>query len=272
MLRFLFFPLLFFTYASIAQAGAWTLPEGQGHSISQFHYYATDSYVDAGGNASQRTPYKKMSLYQHLEYGLEDDLTLGMSVEAHHVETKLDVIPRAERTSNGLGNTSVFLRQSIHETEASVASVQGTVILPVPAKEFPNLGHDRMDAEIRTLYGFKPDWFDAEDYVNLKAAYRYRGGDAEDQWRFELAGGFKKDEDSSWVYMPQAFITVPVGSVSGGNQEFDASDDYEQVTVQFSTLYKFTDDLGLQFGAYQEIYGRNTGQGRGQFAAIWHSF
>lgn len=249
-----------------ALAAAWTQDAGDWQLINNIFYYGTDSYRDASGQKSKQPFYNKIEYNPYLEYGLSDDVTLGLSPSFQYVRQD---IPAVDADNIGLADTEFFVRKRIFWDGQNVLSIQPLVKIPGPYDndDTPSLGQGQTDAELKLLYGHA---FDDAHYLNLEAGYRYRFAAPGDELRFNAAYGYRPASDWLLLFEGQGIFAV---EGAGGNTAFISnSADYDLVKLQMSAVYFLTEQTGLQIGAFNHVYARNTGEGGGVIVSLWHKF
>jgi protein XagA len=206
-------------------------------------------------------------LSPYIEYGLQDDLTLGAFGSIDSLEGFSST--RGSNADNtGLSDVSVFARKRLWHNEQAVVSIQPLYKLPsfYSKDDLPRSGTENSDVELRLLGGLNFEAAGQMHYANAEVAYRGRLGDPDDQWLMDATLGLRVDEH--WVFMPQLFTTWAVGGAGGGFTQSGA-DDYDLVKTQLSGLYEFDESWALQGGIYQDVYSRNTGYGTGVVFSLW---
>lgn len=183
-----------------AQAGAWTLPEGRGQTIGSASRKVTPIRAWFGGIAENDTT--NTSLF--VEYGLWDDVTVGMTVN-----TDVDLIRSTVEARAG-----AHVRHRLWTGEAGdVVSVQAGFSAPFEGV----LGYDldptapntAVEADIRVLYGRGWQWSLGNSFISSELGLRYRGEGLSDQLRLDLTAGHEPIRGLQ--LLGNVFSTIPLG-------------------------------------------------------------
>lgn len=257
------------------RADGWTLKQGQWQIITTASYYGTDHYRDADGNSRNTKSFSKSELNPYIEYGLRDDLTLGLNTSFQYFDQPGNGIGSSplSRMHNVLGGvTELFARKRLWQNGHSVLAVQPLVRLPDYYTDTNFIAHERSswDGELSLQGAVGKPFNGFPSFASASLGYRKRFGEPDDQVRLTLAAG-------SWIWpkfmvMGQAFGTWGIGS--GGQAVFTnfGSDDYDLVKLQLSGVYRFNENLALQMGGFRNVYARNSGEGGGVLMALWWRF
>lgn len=273
-----FLPFLPFS----AQAG-WTQEEGKWFTAQQLSHFRTSHFLREDGRRVKRPEFRKYEYNSYVEYGWQEGTTIGanlflQSLEAddeqfNPVTTSLESFTR---TNFGLGDSEFFLRQRLWQGQIfgnnTVVSIQPLLKLPVfyESGDQPQSGTDAFDAELRLQAGYGFDFWGEHHYTKIEAAYRKRGGEWQDQLRFDATLGIGLGSD--FTLMPQVFITQRAEGNGLSSQNLGAANDYDLTVGQVSLLYNVTEQTTLQLGVYSRLAARNTSDGEGITFGIWHRF
>lgn len=162
-----------------ATAGAWTLAEGVGQSILTMSYQVTP-----GAALISRQPSREeLTTQVYLEYGLFDDLTLGLTTYGEY-----ETLTGATDTRWGL-----HVRHRIWQgDDGSVVSAQfGGEVSISEYIGFPTPTESVTEIDARALYGtgWQMDW--ANSYISTEFGYRARLGGEADELRFDATAGLE---------------------------------------------------------------------------------
>lgn len=251
-------------------AAAWTLNEGEGQIINNFTYYTSDRYVDEHGKSSSQEPYKKYEYNPYIEYGLTNTVTLGLSPSFQYVTQKMF---GDEQTNSNLADSEIFIRTRFYNDGQNVISIQPLVKLPgaYDKKDFPVLGQEQLDYEMRLLYG-RNFGNQGRHYWNSEVAYRVRTETPGDEWRLATTLGYRVAEHWQIIGEAQSIFAVDGAGTGSGSALLSNAFDYDLVKLQLSGLYWFSPKWSLQVGMFQTVYERNTGEGTGGLFSIWYRF
>ncbi|HTK80293.1 MAG TPA: hypothetical protein VL286_07605 [Rhizomicrobium sp.] len=243
-----------------ANAGAWTLPEGDTQIISSVTYStAVASFDDKGDTVP--TLYRKILSQVYAEHGLTDRFTLILDPEY------------AIATEGGPG------RPTIHADDFAVkAGVRALIdnsfgVLSAEAS-YKTAGAFDMsvsanndsgsEMELRLLYGANFKIFKYDCYADAEIAERWIAGARPNETPIDLTLGIHFSE--KYTLVAQSFNII-----SGG----DAHPPYRYYRshkLELSILQRLWRGVYLQSGAYISPTGQNSLVERGADASIWIRF
>jgi len=244
-----------FGLATIAKAGAWTEADGEGRAILTLRGATADDYFDSAGDEAAGPTFRKDGVELYVTYGVTDTTTLV--VQTAYVDLHPDS-PAA--SASGWDETQIGVQHQIWATDDQVFSAQLSLLAPGNR----DLTSGGADWEARALYGQAFQMFGRPAFIDLELAYRWRANGYADQLRPELTLGVWVEADL--MVMAQSFNTFT--TTSGADQYFEG----EQSKVQLSAVYRVSEDVALQFGAFTTVDGANTPAERGALAALWFDF
>lgn len=256
--------------ASSAHAGAWTQGQGRGQVILTSSVYRADSLYDNQGRKTDQPTYAKAEFNPYVEYGLNDNLTVGANLMFQRAYQQ-GAPGMPSFVSWGVADSEFFLRRRLWASRGFVVSAEPMVKLPSPnSRRTPAIGGRHPDAGmgISAGYGFKTG--ELNHFVNLDTGYRYRFGDPKDQARFALTAG--GSVTPSLMIMPQVFVTRRLSSPTAATFTQSSGDDYNQISLQLSAVYKMNDRFSLQLGGFKHVDGKNAGAGKGALLSLWTKF
>lgn len=289
-----------------SMSAAWTQNKGEGQLIVNLSGYKSSSdYNDEFKIQKSDTKFTKFELNPFFEYGLADNLTVGLNptIQNWHFDksSATDTVYdfRQCGVSSSVDSSTVdaiyidseiFARAKFFTTENMVLSLQPLIKMPciLYSNGFFTIAENTMDFEIRALagYGFKwsPDvdlgflkrpFAGQNHFINFETAYRKRHPQFADQIKIDASVGLRANKDL--LFMTQLFSTLsagdePVRGVIGNNGLFVEKDSYYTVKAQASLVRQITENTSLQFGIFKEVLGKNSGNGLGATVSLWYSF
>ena len=195
--------LLWAAAALDASAGAWTLPEGRVQIIMT----TARKIAPAGGFFGQAVEQDSNSTQIFMEYGVLDDLTVGMTIFGEFSTTEDDVE----------ASIGVHARKRVWTGEdGDVLSVQGGVKLPVERWLGEGLGDTRPDSvtevQLRVLYGrgWQTDW--GNSFFSTELGLHLRGEGLDEEVRLDVTAGHEPLR--GLLGLMSVFSTVPLGDSS----------------------------------------------------------
>jgi protein XagA len=265
--------LLFLSYASDAQAGAWTLPAGSAEVTLNAVQFQSNAYWDRLGNKISQPRFSKTELNPYVEYGLEDGLTIGASLFLHRLSQ--DATGNQHSTNYGLGNSEFFARQQLLQSEdGAVLSVQPIIALPAlynHRNNAPRAGNDGMEAELSVLGGAPFILFGATHYAELGAGYRHRfAGGLHGQVKLHTKAGFRLLPDLELI--PALYQTIATSKDASRPFREDGQADYDLLKGELLLRYAVDDARFVQAGAAAHLRGRNVGDGRAVILSVGQQF
>lgn len=256
--KILLFILL--TYCAYSYAGAWVQEKGHWLNILGIAHYTSTQFWDSNGHLQTSPTYTKNEIAEYFEYGLTEKITLGAYLNALRSHTL------AAGTQAGSNDNLIFGRFLLWKSDWSALSTQLYVDKLGRAVEF-NIppSNSRFNTGEALLFGtggkigkeVNQYWFFGS---LLGFIQRYSAGNLL-QLNFE--GGIKVRNDSVLI-MLQNYNTLSVAHLSAPN-----GTEYNLVTLAPSIVYWLTNNLGVQLGLTQDVYGQNVGKGRAAFTAMW---
>lgn len=261
-------------------ASAWLQKEGSGQSILTASYYNSGSFIDKEGNKTDTKPFTKWEVNPFFEYGVTDDITVGLSPSFQALAQKQD---SSIKYNSNFAYSDFLLRAKLLQGDSYVFSLQPLIKIPgfYDDEQRPFMGKKQVDLELRLLagYGFKLDipvriikvpYPGQSQFVNFEFAYRKHLGDTHDELRFDSTLGFRFDRQI--LLMAQVFSIFSLDPLmDGGNLQNDSSG-FSMVKAQASVVGQITEDKSLQLGFYNDLWGRNAGRGAGVILALWYNF
>lgn len=274
-IKFFLYPLLILPafLHQPAFSAAWVQPKGEWVSINNAENYKSCGYWTKSGSFVESSPcYEQFYFNPYFEYGATDKLTVGTSVffwEIHQNDQTKDF---------NLGSVELFTRYQLWHKNYSEVSVQLTYNIPFQNVPFLN-NVDPLQAnavsgsylfqnfaEVRLMYGTGnklPKILNSSWFISLEAAYVQAFDGAADQYHGDIQLGWKSPAEK-WRLGFKTFNAYTLHNPSNNLQpNFDLS------TLEASVAYFITHNIGLEAGAYQDVYGTNVGKGTQPFIALW---
>lgn len=246
------------TLHSYAFAAAWLLDEGDYQIYNSLRFYQSSEFLDQSGKSTAQPEYNKHEIETYFEYGLSDELTLGTQFSLYRAKSQ--IFPQYNL---GISDPSLFLRHALWKTDNTVISVQPLIKFHSFSRDdtLARSGTDAMNLEMRFLAGHSLKAFGQYHFANAEAAYRKRFEDFNDQLLLDITLGMRTSE--KWMIMPQLFSTWRLSSntTSSTIQIFD--NDYDAIKGKLSVVYQWNDSFSTQLGAFYDLWGQNTGRGKG---------
>ncbi len=259
-----FLGLVFGMLPAAAYAGAWPQAAGSGQLINTFSYYEVNvqGYNSIGKPAGHGS-YTQIEYAPYLEYGLTNRWTIGAQPRVQ--ELSQIGLPGTGRAF-GIVQFNMFARYTLYRDDWNAVSAQGQLGIPGTAtKAPPTLAQPNAEYEARLLYGHGfvlpngwPGFLDAEGGFRLES-----NGNAS-QVRADATIGVTPV--TNWMILAQNFNTISVGTAVPG------SIDYNLNRVELSVLHTLGPRFSVQFGAWDDVDGRNISRGDAGIAALWVRF
>jgi len=259
-------------FAEKSFAGGWTQKAGQGLYIQNFSFYYTKNYFD---DSSKKKPlngyYSQVELNPYLEYGVNNWLTVGTNLFLQRVTQDNHSLSSAQ-TNYGVGDSEFFSRFRIWKNEQFSFALEPMVKLPsfVNKNSSPKIGSETYDTGLTLSGGYSFKAYGQNHFADLDLGYRHRFGAPNDQ--LKLSGTLGISLTKKWVVMSQIFLTARTKSTTSPAFTQASGDDYNLTKLQLSAVYKISDKLALQAGAFSNVAGRNVGDGDGVIFSIQKNF
>lgn len=214
--RFLFVLIMVLANPFRAEAGAWTQPEDRGLIIISGSRTVTPVRAWFGGVRERETNTQSM----FLEYGLWDDLTVGITTFAEYGNAGEIFEARA----------GLHARHRVWTGDAGdVVSVQAGISVPTERWFGSTLGDDRPDSatelDFRVLYGRGLQWDLGNSFVSGEFGLRLRGEGLDEQLRFDMTMGHEFWD--GYQILGSVFSSFPLGNK-------------DEVSIKLSPAFAFT--------------------------------
>ncbi len=253
-----------------AHAGAWTQKRGEKQLITSISINKATRYFDAQGQKRAQLPYIKQELTSYSEYGLYDDVTLGMQLRFARASQETAT---GKNSASNIGDSDFFVRKRVWKNDFSVVSVQPSITIPSfdSPHTTPKIGADHPAYGLRSSYGRSFKLLNKWHYADVTGGYIHRVGKPDDQLVLDSTLGFNLTEH--WQIIPQLFLTKNRHKIKGGNAfTQSASDDYDLAQAQLSVQYNWKDVGGVQLGVFNNVHGKNTGNSTGILISYIRNF
>lgn len=243
-----------------AEAGAWTRAQGSGVLSAPLSMTRADEGFDADGERGERLEFEMLEFAPRFEYGLLDDLSMGVQPKFRSVEQET---ASGDTVSNsGLAAADVFLRKSLWSAGDAAFSAQGLVKLPVqPDENDPAaLGRDQVDAELSLLYGNRVRSDAGTFFYNFDVGYRRRFKEPDDQ---VSAGAFAGWSVSDWTFVVSSSNSIGLDDPEFSEEQvLTAGRSFSRFEAGASISYRLTERLFVNANASTTYAGEQVGATR----------
>jgi hypothetical protein len=289
-----------------AISAAWTQGKGQKQLIlNSFYYGSYQFYNEDSKVTSSPNKFTKLEFNPYFEYGFTDNITIGINPsfqkwtfeKSRASEAVFDFRQCGISTSFNRDNldvyiaeSEIFFRTKLYSNNNFVFSLQPLIKTPCMTVADGSIEFidDTMDFEIKALFGYGFVWdphikfgfskvpFAGQNhFINIDAAYRKRNKQFADQIKVDATAGLRYKKDL--LILGQVFSTFSNGDeiirgVISNNGLVTQKDEYYTVKVQGSIVQQMTRNTSVQFGAFHEIAGKNSGKGLGVSMSFWYNF
>ena len=245
-----------------AIAGAWTLPEGEGLTISKAEYVTASASFDGAGNPAPGK-FRKLHMEAYAEYGLTDAITLVGQIDYDTSWLETEGEPAI---SDGFGRFSIWGRARLWRGQTDVASIQAGLEIAGDRAgvNLPALGAEPSAVSARALFGRGFSTALGAGFLDLQAGALFRDEDAPTQAEFDLTAGHWFWDDL--LVMGQLFTTYSV-------ERRDADPlDYDQTKGTLSVGWRSAETTTLVLGASADLATRRLEPTRSISLSLWKSF
>jgi hypothetical protein len=238
-----------------AQAGAWTLPEGEGQIIQTlFGWLGYKS-------TSPRPREDKIETQTYVQYGVTDNVTAiaQVSLERYAVSGPKDVY-------KGFDTTGAGLRAHVWSNDAWTFALEGTAFYggATDANRPAQAGGAGFAADARALAGYNLTLLGKPAFVDAEAGYRVRTRGPPDEWKGDLTLGVDWTPRAQILF--QAFNTISQGAGTEGFASWEAH------KGEVSVVYSLDDKWSVQVGGFSTIWRRNAASEYGAVVGVWRRF
>jgi len=241
---------------SAAQAGAWTLPQGQGEVIqTMFGWIGWGSPLRNGGRED------KIESQAYVQYGWTDRLTVigALSVERYALSAPHDVY-------GGLDTTGAGLRARLWSNDDWTFALEATAFYggASNASRPAQAGGAGPAADARALLGHNLTLFGLPAFADAEAGYRLRTQGPPSEWRADLTLGVDWTPKAQVLF--QTFNTISQGK---GYNGFPA---WEAHKGEVSVVFALDEKWSVQLGGFSTIFRRNAVSEYGAVVGVWRKF
>ncbi len=281
------------TLPKVVHAAAWLQKKGNTQYISQFSYYYSDHSFNDNGDSSPTNALAKLENNRYIEYGFDDNLTLGTAFRFSYLDADDGAIydqfvtgdAQMSDFSHASLNIDLFYRQQVYDKNGFVLAFQPLLALPellYYSNDYYTIGQHNYALEMRGLLGYSFRMDEAETpadkehlptpfarqwhFINSEFAYRRLGKfrpDVQDEIKFDTTLGLRLADD--WLLLTQNFTTL-------GAEKLDRIAEIGNSKFQLSAVYRHSDGRALQLSFFEDVWGRNSGKGKGFVIGIWSGF
>lgn len=269
-LRWCLVSLTFSLIPACLSANPWVQPEGRGIAILNGFYYSTAHSFDSDGQKTKQPRFTKYELNPYVEYGLNENWTLGASLFLQALSQESQNQGSSENW--GLGNSELFACYQLYRAGRSAVSIEPFYALPARYGRIgePRAGREDSDVGMALNAGRSFLFYHQEHFAALRMGYRHRLGELGDQLHLEARAGLRMNE--RWMLMPELLWTLPVGALDSARQSVAGQNDYDLKKGQFSVVYSLNEASSIQAGIFRHLAGEDTGAGGGALLSLWHRF
>lgn len=240
-----------------AEAGAWTRPEGSGLILVPISYTRADEGFDENGNREERLEFEMIEIAPKLEYGLLDDLTLGVQPKYRSVDA--ETAEGGTATNSGPAEADVYLRQNLWQDGDASLSTQGLVKIPVqPDGNDPAaLGRNQVDVELGLLYGDRIPTQSSMFFYNVDIGYRRRFEAPDDQ---VSAGAFAGWSFNKWTFVISSDNAIGLDDPEvSEDQVLTTGLSFTRFEAGTGVTYRLTDSISVNANASRTYAGEQVG-------------
>lgn len=230
-----------------AEAGAWTRNQGSGMISLPTAYTEANEGFDESGDREDRLNFEMIEIAPKLEYGLLDDLTLGVQPKYRTVD--VETAEGGTASNSGVAEADVYLRQNLWRDGDAAFSTQGLVKIPVePDENDPAaLGRDQVDAELSFLYGNRIRGDASTFFYNFDIGYRRRFKAPDDQ---VSAGAFAGWSIDRWTFVLSSDNAI---GLDDPKVEFN-QDQVDQVLTTGLSFTRFEAGAGITYRVTDSLH------------------
>ncbi|MGN6148763.1 MAG: hypothetical protein ACTHPD_09515 [Rhizomicrobium sp.] len=244
-----------------AQAGAWTLNEGEGQVIAETTISDASRSYDENGRPTQQVAFRKTFASAYVEYGWKDWLTL------------IAVPEYATAISSAAGRKTQDARDFAFSGGARVRLLDDTGVLSLEALA-RSAGAFELDTsfqqkpgrdfEVRALYGTHFEMFGREGCIDAEIAQRWATGGRPNETPIDVTLLY----DVGWKTQAllQSFNVVSEGA---GRPPFTH---YRYHKLALSAVRPVWGRTSIQLGGFFSPAGQNALEEQGVFLSIWTKF
>ena len=246
--------------AAPAQAGPWTMKDGEGRLITSVIYSHSAKSFDSSGNSAEAPDYDQLMAFLMTEYGVTDDFTVIANPGVKWVGIE------GEEDDFGLDSIELGGRYRLFHDDRLVISAQVSGFVPGTLRNepVPQISGNRpqFDARLQVGYGFNLGKLSG--FTSVEGGYRVRLGAPPDEFRGDATLGIHASD--RLMLIGNLFNTWSNGSGKSGIPSYRYSNLYA------GGVYKVSPRFSLQLGGLATVSGRNALRERGVYSGFWLSF
>lgn len=249
----------------VADAGAWTLPDGGTLVAVPVSYQRADEAFDGDGNRVDQPRFEMFEFSPYLEYGVSDDFTAGFQPKYRSVRVETGT---GDVRNSGLPEADILGRLRLWHAGEAAFSVQGLVKIPIdPDENSPAaLGRDQNDVELSLLYGNRhPLQAGGTIFYNVDAGFRKRFDDPSDEIH---ANAFLGWSGAAWSVVLSSTNTLGLGNEGLGPNVLNQGPNFTRYEAQLGVGYQFTDSVSATGGVATTYAGENVGESVSGFLGL----
>jgi hypothetical protein len=244
-------------------------------SIHTFTYYNANKFYDKNSNLKSQNDFKKGEYILYKEHGLSDTSSMVFeSINAFNSQKQffLHLDQEDDFVYTTLSN-KIAWKKLLIKKQNFILSIQPAIDIPtVYISGYHNAANsDQLAGEIKLLAGHSLKLFNKNSYINTEVAYKKYQNDNEHTFLIDITAGIKYTPRSTVNLQLIQHINDKSAYINTINPGI-ISHNYNLTKLQLSYIYNLNNKLSIQLGAFQDVYGRNTGKGNGMFFSLWHKF
>lgn len=246
--------------AAPAQAGPWTMTDGEGRVISSFIYSHSAKSFDSSGDSTDAPDYDQLMAFFLTEYGLNDDVTLIVNPGVKWVGIE------GGDDEFGIDSVELGARYRLYHDDRLVISAQASGFVPGTLRNepVPQISGNRPQFEARLQLGYGFNLGKLSGFASAEGGYRIRTGAPPDEFRGDATLGIHASD--RLMLIGNLFNTWSNGA---GQPGFPS---YRYANLYAGGVYKLSPRLSFQLGGLATLTGRNALRERGLYSGFWIKF
>ena len=244
---------------SSANAGAWLAKKDGGQLITNYYNYFSNLGFNDEGKLVSQDIFNKFSFNPYFEYGVHEDLTLGISSSLEGINNNDSL---KDTFNLSVGNTRIFGRTYVYNDEINHISIEPALTIPSNSDNDLNSDGNKIIPEVKISYGtnFGKDFFD------IGVNYRIRtDNDLNDVLKSEVSYGYRLNDE--FTILGQVFNETSLGDVDAAE-----NGNYDLTKIQLSGIWDKHKRISYHIGFSVDLLGRNTGAGIATFFTKTYKF
>lgn len=246
---------------------AFVQKKGKSFLAVEYWTYRTSHFWDRSGvikPAGQVFDKKEINTY--FEHGMTDKDTIV-------VKALYDWIDESKKGKTiGFEDFEVAWKRALWRDDTQIVSSQLWLIIPSGPDNKPALRYGVFGTELDLLYGLTFKFKENYGFLDLGAGYRWYFGYPSDQIRAHINLGF--DLTKKWQLILSTYLEYGVfNGTPQVNESIIFNDPNYRLLKGYITLrYRLSKNTSLTLGAYNHLWGQNTGTGGGYRGGVWIDF